>query len=531
MTSSDKYLCSSKFGACLESQVCRNIEFSLVGFHTYSWTHLSNGLWLAGISPRYAASCSGFNSHGSCEDVHPEDEAGEEDQAEQALAPVVSPEDWHEDPLQQIPTSLASWQDWLLSDLCRSFLALAQTSHLQLPRSVEKRRSMDQWIQNGRDTGRNWKNIHSGCSGCNFAPPKQRLRLCLSPRAAVVSTAMGAVKTFTLKMKLAKKIKQNRTQLQTLRNREAEGLTWPSRQRTAAELELAQARAAAAEAKAALAAAKADGPGGPSGPSGGAAEVAAALEPEVVGTSDSSIDFTAYSETELRPAKLLYGPEGAPLFEVLEKMEDVKELGTTSLDAVLRAWFMSLYQFSAASQAGELPADAPEDFKRNVKEVGGALKPDEIASFLMDRDKGGDWRPCVRGLAQTEFAKIMDDSLSWNVIFSNEVVTASNISMPEGRARVINFLASESFKEAGSWSDSEANAAERLIEKDPRLQRVFSRMNSVKNSIGENIRSASLAPILAIVFFIAAICFFCNGLSMSSPQNLPTDLPLMGLEK
>lgn len=317
-------------------------------------------------------------------------------------------------------------------------------------------------------------------------------------------------------------------------------------ERLKAELELAQARAAAAEAKAALAAAKADGPSGPgpSGPGGGggvpvaaapgAVEVTTVLEPEVVGISGSptgSIDFTAYSEAELRPAKLLYGPEGAPLFEVLDKMEDVKELGTTSLDAVLRAWFMSLYQFSAASQAGELPPDAPEDFKRNVKEVGGALKPDEIASFLTDRDQGGDWRPCVRGLAQTEFAKIMDDSLSWNVIFSNDVVTASNISMPEGRARVINFLASESFKEAGSWSDSEANAAERLIEKDPRLQRVFSRMNSVKNSIGENIRSASLAPILAIVFFIAAICFFCNGLSISSPQNLPTDLPLMGLEK
>ena len=61
---------------------------------------------------------------------------------------------------------------------------------------------------------------------------------------------------------------------------------------------------------------------------------------------------------------------------------------------------------------------------------------------------------------------------------------------------------------------------------------VFSHaMNSVKNSIGENIRSASLAPILAIVFSIAAICLFCNGLSISSPQNLPTDLPLMGLEK
>lgn len=54
-------------------------------------------------------------------------------------------------------------------------------------------------------------------------------------------------------------------------------------------------------------------------------------------------------------------------------MEDVKELESTTLDAVLRAWFMSLYQFSAANQAGELPPDAPEDFKRNVKEVGHSL--------------------------------------------------------------------------------------------------------------------------------------------------------------
>lgn len=93
----------------------------------------------------------------------------------------------------------------------------------------------------------------------------------------------------------------------------------------------------------------------------------APLEPEVL---DQAIDFSVYSEDELRPAKLLYGSEGAPLFEVLDKMEDVKEMGSTSLDAVLRAWFMSLYQFSAASQAGDLPPDSPEDFRRNVQEVG-----------------------------------------------------------------------------------------------------------------------------------------------------------------
>eukprot|EP00435_Cladocopium_sp_Y103_P013024 s4580_g3.t1 len=55
--------------------------------------------------------------HGSSEDLHIEDEAGEENQAEQALAPVVPPEDWHQDPLQQIPTSLAPWQDRLLNRL------------------------------------------------------------------------------------------------------------------------------------------------------------------------------------------------------------------------------------------------------------------------------------------------------------------------------------------------------------------------------------------------------------------------------
>ena len=63
---------------------------------------------------------------------------------------------------------------------------------------------------------------------------------------------------------------------------------------------------------------------------------------------------------------------------------------------------------------------------------GSALKPDDIASFLMDRDKGGDWRPCLRALATTDFAKIMDDSLSWGVIFTQDVQRAANVTMEEG---------------------------------------------------------------------------------------------------
>ena len=164
------------------------------------------------------------------------------------------------------------------------------------------------------------------------------------------------------------------------------------------------------------------------------------------------------------------------------------------------------------------------------------MDADAIASVLLDREKGGDWRPSVKKLSQTRFAKIMDDSLNWEVIFPSEVVTATNVSLPEGRGRVINFLGSDAFKAAGSWSNEEANAAERLIAKDPRLSRVFSRINSVKNSLADNIRSASFLPILALVFFVLFAVCLCNGINADPSFNgLPGQaeldkLPLVGLK-
>ncbi|CAJ1338918.1 unnamed protein product [Effrenium voratum] len=277
-----------------------------------------------------------------------------------------------------------------------------------------------------------------------------------------------------------------------------------------AELELAEARAAAAEAKAALAAAKSGDGEGEGAAQGEDVDIAV----EVV---DNSMSFSAYAEDERRPAQFLFGPEGRPLFELLDGMESVQEGDSTSLDAILRAWFLSLYQFSA--RAGDVPEGAPADIRENIREVGGALDADAIASVLLDREKGGDWRPSVKKLSQTRFAKIMDDSLNWEVIFPSEVVTATNVSLPEGRGRVINFLGSDAFKAAGSWSNEEANAAERLIAKDPRLSRVFSRINSVKNSLADNIRSASFLPILALVFFVLFAVCLCNGINADPSFN------------
>ena len=80
------------------------------------------------------------------------------------------------------------------------------------------------------------------------------------------------------------------------------------------------------------------------------------------------MSFSAYAEDERRPAQFLFGPEGRPLFELLDGMESVPEGDSTSLDAILRAWFLSLYQFSA--RAGDVPEGAPADIRENIREVG-----------------------------------------------------------------------------------------------------------------------------------------------------------------
>jgi len=311
-----------------------------------------------------------------------------------------------------------------------------------------------------------------------------------------------------------------------------------------AELELAQARAAAAEAKAALAAAQtqtepqaAASVAVPSSPTLEGGDLA--LEPEVL---EPELDLSAYSESERRPAQFLFGREGSNLFDLLDQLENIPDAGTTVLDEVLRAWFMAVYQLSAASGSAILPDTVPETVKTDIKELGGAVDPDVLATLLLEKDKGGDWRPFMKGLGKIRLSNIMANMVNWTTVFPDPVNERTGLSTLDSKARVIDFLASEALRESGTWSNSEADAAERLISQDPKLARVFSRIDGVKQSIAENIRRASIAPIVGLIFLIAAVAFFCNGLLSGSgggggDGNLVPDqsqlqgLPLVGLEK
>ena len=88
---------------------------------------------------------------------------------------------------------------------------------------------------------------------------------------------------------------------------------------------------------------------------------------------ESTFDPEDYSETEQRPARLLYGPEGEAFFDLLDRLENIPDAGTTVLDEVLRGWFLAVYQLSAASAASGsaiLPEDVPESIRSNVAELG-----------------------------------------------------------------------------------------------------------------------------------------------------------------
>jgi len=113
--------------------------------------------------------------------------------------------------------------------------------------------------------------------------------------------------------------------------------------------------------------------------------------------------------------------------------------------------------------------------------------------------------------------------------------------MLDSKSRVVDFLASDSFKDCGSWSDAEIIAAENLISSDPKLVKIFDRIEKVKSSIAENVRKQSIIPIVGLVLLVAAVLFFCNGINLGTggdgDSNLIPDqsqlqgLPLVGLEK
>ncbi|CAE7707930.1 CBP1 [Symbiodinium pilosum] len=231
-------------------------------------------------------------------------------------------------------------------------------------------------------------------------------------------------------------------------------------------------------------------------------------------------------------------PQSCPEAE----LRNIPDAGTTVLDEVLRGWFLAIYQLSAVSGAAILPENVPDGVKSNVKELGAAMDADVLATLLLDSDKGGDWRPCLQRLRNTRLSAIMSDALNWTTIFPDGVTERTGIPTMESKARVIDFFASDSFKECGSWSNAELTAAESLISRDPKLSRVFERIEKVKNSIAENIRGASFAPIIGLVILVAAVVFLCNGLSsglggggggsnLIPDQSQLQDLPLVGLQK
>lgn len=302
-----------------------------------------------------------------------------------------------------------------------------------------------------------------------------------------------------------------------------------------AELELAQARAAAAEAKAALAAAQTQSSEPSEASLGSAATV---LEPEVV---ESSFSLSDYSQTEQRPAQFLFGEKGAAFFDLLDRLEKIPDAGTTVLDEVLRGWFLAIYQLSAVSGSAILPENVPDGVRSNVAELGAAMDADVLATLLLDTDKGGDWRPCLQRLRSARLSDIMSDALNWTTIFPDRLNALTELPMLDSKSRVVDFLASDSFKDCGSWSDAEIIAAENLISSDPKLVKIFDRIEKVKSSIAENVRKQSIIPIVGLVLLVAAVLFFCNGINLGTggdgDSNLIPDqsqlqgLPLVGLEK
>ncbi|CAE8634214.1 unnamed protein product [Polarella glacialis] len=179
-----------------------------------------------------------------------------------------------------------------------------------------------------------------------------------------------------------------------------------------------------------------------------------------------------------------------------------------------------LYQFATASRGAELQS-APEEVKRSVMELGGALSADAIAGALAPRRvqdgrvSGGDMRPLLKALGSVRrLAEIVDDALQWETVFTPFVQESTGISLVDGKARILTFLRSSAFREAGDWTDAELQDAELLVASDPRLQKVFDRMEVVRASLSDYFSKAAGFPILALVLLVAAIAFLCLGVKL-----------------
>jgi len=319
-----------------------------------------------------------------------------------------------------------------------------------------------------------------------------------------------------------------------------------------AEAELAEAKAAVARAKAELAAAKSgefrardvDMLAGTVEVPRLASEPSEKLANEqgVQGSTEVLAATDTFPEDAPRIFRL---PESARLFSLLARFEDTMIIGNlTALDMLLEAGLAGLFQFAAAGKAaesGELK-DLSQDERRDMEAVGKAINPDTIATAIAPRfvenqgEKGGDLRPLARELGQVQrLSEIVERVTNWDQVMPDALERATGVSREEVKAVALAFLRSPALQEAGSWTETELNAAEEFVQRDERLRRVFARMDKVRNGVSESFGQFTWLPLVLLVLVLGTCwCLFCGGgpdVSNGPPQDGLRDLPLFKLEK
>lgn len=280
------------------------------------------------------------------------------------------------------------------------------------------------------------------------------------------------------------------------------------------------------------------------------AEVASAAPPVIdADTVDvDDFDLSAFTGAEARPARLLKSREGASFFEVLSRLEEVTIMGNnTVLDAVLQAGIAGIWQFSAVSRAPPAegnPAGMQNGLARDVQEVGAQVTAEDWATALASAfqedgsAKSGDWRPLVRSLCKVQrLPDIVEAAVKWEQLYPDAVERTTGTPRGEFKDAAIAFLRTAVPADPGTWSPEEMSAAERMVDQDPRLRKIFARADAVRVNAAEAITGAfGLVP-LALLGAVLAACFFCltsggGGGDGGGVPPPPTDgLPLVGLVK
>lgn len=328
-----------------------------------------------------------------------------------------------------------------------------------------------------------------------------------------------------------------------------------------AEAELAEARAAVARAKAELAetqalqAAKAVeqiSAGTPFAETlADDADDNVSPPPSTPDTTYVPVDLNRFTGNEARPARLLFSPEGAALFDMLQRLDNTPIIiaNRTALDSVLQAAMASLWQFAQAGSAakqGQLYG-ASDDLRRGIEQLGDAVKPETLATALAPRisedgvQQGGDWRPLLKSMTNVQqLPEIVEKSVVWEIVFPDAMERATGFQREDLKSRVLAFLPRLQREQPGDWSEAELRAAERLVQSDIGLQRVFARIEVMRTETSNSFTDLWFVPVILLLLLLAiSWCFFSalvggvGGGTSDAPLN-PEDvqgLPLLKLNK